>query len=427
MSFSAQRQPRSTTKLGEVDLDTTRTTDQARATTKPTIHWLPYFSFQSSVLCQVNTFEMTEKEESLSEAYAKAVALVSSNPTQAVAALTQLQETIARASIFSSNETLEDLSTSSIPLLVLEHHLAMALTQVPMSPTGIVGRHEHLQRALDLWCVFYRTMERLEMLSAAQAKDFQILEDLSANDNNISETARMAPATTNRDAKIARFQAKKQVQQEQERLKAMTERRNRLGISENETLDGYDDESLQREIALKGLEIYTQDAIEEWTGVIRELPMIARMVQQQQEMQGDDRYRNGQDADTRRRPDPASTPPLQLTHITKDASTGQIQIRRDTARNQVFRRGWNQPTMTIEELAEREIADAMAREERQQMAQAQQQEAPRRYEQLVKDGMEDRADLVDASADLDRKWDDWKDENPRGSGNKRGDVGDRNF
>lgn len=372
---------------------------------------------------------MTDKDESLSEAYAKAVALVSSNASDAVASLTQLQEGIARASIFSSNETLEDLSTNSIPLLALEHHLAMALTQVPtLGPLGMANRKQNLERALDLWSVFYRTLERFEMLSTADAKQFQILEDLGSSADDVSETARMAPPTTNRDAKIARFQAKKQAEQEQQRLKAMTERRRRLGIGENETLDGYDDESLQREIALKGMDIFKQEAIEEWTGVIRELPMIARMVKQQ-EMQssgGDDRYRNGEGADTRRRPDPQSMPPLQLTHITKDAS-GQIQIRRDTARNEVFRRGWNQPTMSIEELAEREVADAMAREERQKQAEEQQREAPRRYEQLVKDGLEDRADLVDASADLDRKWDDWKDENPRGSGNKRGDVGDRNF
>jgi hypothetical protein len=41
--------------------------------------------------------------------------------------------------------------------------------------------------------------------------------------------------------------------------------------------------------------------------------------------------------------------------------------------------------------------------------------------------MEDDANLVDASAKLDRDWDDWKAENPKGSGNKMGDVGDRNF
>ena len=35
--------------------------------------------------------------------------------------------------------------------------------------------------------------------------------------------------------------------------------------------------------------------------------------------------------------------------------------------------------------------------------------------------------MAESGAALDRAWDDWKDQNPRGSGNKRADQGDRNF
>jgi immunoglobulin-binding protein 1 len=45
-------------------------------------------------------------------------------------------------------------------------------------------------------------------------------------------------------------------------------------------------------------------------------------------------------------------------------------------------------------------------------------------EQLHTDGQEDDAELVDASGALDRQWEDFKNENPRSSGSKRGDVGD---
>jgi hypothetical protein len=69
----------------------------------------------------------------------------------------------------------------------------------------------------------------------------------------------------------------------------------------------------------------------------------------------------------------------------------------------------------------------MEREERQKSAEAEQANQPRRYEDLIRDGMEDNAELVEASAKLDRDWDDWKAENPTGSGNKRGNQGDRNF
>ena len=106
---------------------------------------------------------------------------------------------------------------------------------------------------------------------------------------------------------------------------------------------------------------------------------------------------------------------------------GQLLFRKEQVRAQVFRPGWNQPTMTLEELGEREVAEAMERSERQAVAEEAAKLALRRYNQLVRDGLEDDAELVEASAVLDRRWDDWKDANPRGGGNKMGDVGDRNF
>lgn len=47
-------------------------------------------------------------------------------------------------------------------------------------------------------------------------------------------------------------------------------------------------------------------------------------------------------------------------------------------------------------------------------------QGPRRYDQLVEDGDEDDHALVDEATYKDRSWDDWKDANPRGIGNKKG-------
>jgi immunoglobulin-binding protein 1 len=148
------------------------------------------------------------------------------------------------------------------------------------------------------------------------------------------------------------------------------------------------------------------------------------MVKAQEVRQEQERY-TGKSSDERA-PPPLSKEPLKLTHITKDA-TGQLLIRKEEMQSQVFRPGWNQPTMSLQELGELEMQQAIERDERQKEAEETRKDDPRRYEQLVKDGMEDNHDLMDASAALDRQWDAFKDENPRGSGNKRGDVGDRNF
>ena len=147
-----------------------------------------------------------------------------------------------------------------------------------------------------------------------------------------------------------------------------------------------------------------------------------------------------------------SQQPLQLTQITQDPISGQLQfnkqqisngtlqsiglptssfngqqIQRQKIAEGVFKPSWNLPTMSLEELAERERADAIARSKSQKESEEKAKTMPRRYDQLVKDGMEDDADLVDKSAELDRKWDEWKEENPRGSGNKMSERGDRNF
>lgn len=46
----------------------------------------------------------------------------------------------------------------------------------------------------------------------------------------------------------------------------------------------------------------------------------------------------------------------------------------------------------------------------------------RRYNQLEIDGDEDNEELVEKAVHRDREWDDWKDEHPRGSGNKANKI-----
>lgn len=46
-------------------------------------------------------------------------------------------------------------------------------------------------------------------------------------------------------------------------------------------------------------------------------------------------------------------------------------------------------------------------------------QGPRRYDQLVEDGDEDNDALVEEAAYKDRAWDDWKDANEKGIGNKK--------
>ena len=91
-------------------------------------------------------------------------------------------------------------------------------------------------------------------------------------------------------------------------------------------------------------------------------------------------------------------------------------MQREYVKASVFTPRMAGPTMTLEEFADRELADASLRDEAQQH----QEQGPRRYRQLEADGEEDNAELVDAATCEDRDWDAFKEANPRGWGNKMG-------
>ena len=180
------------------------------------------------------------------------------------------------------------------------------------------------------------------------------------------------------------------------------------------------------------------DCIAEIHSNSMELQMLQMSVQHEEQMRHEQQYRHDGSCTTAtshessitnrcRQQPPASNKPLTLTHITQDPITNQLLFKKEVVQKTIFRPSWNQPTMSLSELAEKELADAKERAEWQKQSEEEQKNKPRKYEYLVRDGLEDDANLVDASAKIDREWDDWKDDNPRGSGNKMGDVGDRNF
>jgi len=373
-------------------------------------HHTSYYSYSRALALEGMSTGVAEK-------YLRGASLAESSPQEAIPLLESVQKDIVALSLYSSNETIEDVSTKSLRFLALEHFLAMALVNLPAGPGKMQERKANINRSLALWSAFLGKLEQMELLSNEEVREYNdLLEEVDI------DKPMLAPS---RDAKIARFKAKQQAKNEMGRLQAMRERRNRCGVAAEEEMDGHNEESMERTIVIHELSVHKEEAFENWSQSKRELPMIEMMVKMEEDRQRTERHRGATPVQDQR-PPPRSAKPLQLTHITKDAA-GRLQVKRDEIRSKVFRPGWNQPTMTLEELGEREYQQAIEREERQKQAESQRANAPRRYEDLVRDGMEDNAELVDASAKLDREWDDWKDANPRGSGNKMANRGDKNF
>lgn len=369
------------------------------------------------------TVDATTEPMSLDMRLDAARAMVESSPKECIDLLDYIQRDVQALALFSKNETIEDISTKSIPFLAVDHFLAIALGNLPVEPGAMVRRKENIERGLTMWGHFLERLETLELLSREETNEFHhLLEDRE-------EGSSLRGVPVDRNAKIARFKAKQQQRQEIEKLKALIDRRSRCQIAPEDQMDGNDLESLERSLILKELQMFKVEALENWSQSVRELPMIEQMIKMDSERQQKQKHTgNGNKiTDPNLRPRPSSNKGLQVTHVTQDGATGQLQFKRDEIRSKVFQPGWSQPTMSLAELGEREYREAIERGERQKEAESRRVFQPKRYEELVKDGMEDNAELVEASAKLDRDWDDWKDQNPRGSGNKMANRGDKNF
>ena len=371
--------------------------------------------------------------------------------------LEALQKDVHRASLFSTNETLQDISTPTLSLLSTEYHLGKASLQI-LTDTSL-QRKKMLERATEYFYIFLGRCDGYDscsdrnqdygLLKDAIKKEYHDLLDLEENANsendendescNHSISNTLAPqmnAGRSREAKIERFRLVKSIEKARVHLRAQQSQRKRLRLGENEHLDGYDDESLTRSMTLIELNLYAIQSVEEIYNCAREMEMV-KIAIEREKLKPLDTFQNrikGHIHDDPSEIKPRNSTsnlmpekPMVVTRVTTNPNTGKLMMKREQVRSELYRPSWNQPTMSLDELAKIEYADAMQREEQQKKSEKDAHQQPRRYEQLLRDGMEDDANLVDDSADLDQKWDDWKDEHPRGSGNKMGDRGDRNF
>ena len=109
-----------------------------------------------------------------------------------------------------------------------------------------------------------------------------------SNQQSSSSSSMMNPmmitsSNNSRDVKIARYQRKKDIENELMKLHSYLDRRKRLDISINDEMDGYDEDGLERNIIIKMIQICKVNCFDEWINVLRELPMINMMIQQQQQ------------------------------------------------------------------------------------------------------------------------------------------------
>ena len=165
---------------------------------------------------------------------------------------------------------------------------------------------------------------------------------------------------------------------------------------------GEDDlDSFLREQLLLDIDCAIKDSLEEIDTVIKEDEILKHMLSRNLHF--------STSKESTSHPNPPSKG-ITLTHIGKD-----LNVTRETLKDGVFGMSWAQPTMTLDDVVDIEMRLAAEKALREERYRAENPEVLS-AKQMLDEGLEDDKDIADSAAKKDRDWDDWKDDNPKGSG-----------
>ncbi|KAI1770738.1 type 2A phosphatase-associated protein 42 [Hypoxylon cercidicola] len=306
---------------------------------------------------------------------------------------------INKICLFSPNEGLEDIATSDLPYLLVNYRIAELLQKV--STQSPLERKTALKATRDAYERFLHLLDSYSILSQSDSKLFTEYNDDPTSFSTISTSD---PAAR-RNAKIANFKMEKELKT---KLAYMQK-------SPRYLEEGGDEEAV-RELYLTNIAFCTHLAFQGLEGINREMEILAQapipiMPQATTATVQDDerRRRELHDGYSDRLDRPLSTltnsnGPL-LSREGKPLRPFTLTSNRQELQRGVFRPGHNLPTMSIDEYLEEE----------------------RRQGNIIEGGgeasmrqpepNEDDIEKADAETMKAREWDEFKEANPRGSGN----------
>ncbi|KAF4513564.1 hypothetical protein G6O67_000819 [Ophiocordyceps sinensis] len=297
--------------------------------------------------------------------------------------------------LFSPNEGLEDLPTSALPYMLVSYHMAELLQRLP--PSAPASPHEQrqatLRRARAAYALFLDLVDSYGLVAAPYDG---MLKRYREHDAAFAVVAPAADAAARRQGKIAGFRAEKALAA---RLALLKDRR-RCG----------DDEVVVRELYLAHVAcavhstFHAIDMLNCEAALLASAPApqprsVALRVARPAADDGDDATLR-LDQPLRRSINRGG--PL-LSQVGKPLQPFTLVGSRADLARAAFRPGHNLPTMSIDEYLAEE----------------------RRRGNVLEGGTDpakprvddDDMDAVDRETYKAREWDDFKDENPRGSGN----------
>ena len=311
----------------------------------------------------------------LSQTYADTLA-------SALDAYRQSHDLVAAASLFSPNETLDDISTQDLPFLLTDYYVAELLQKTPR-----LGPREKLLLLGEVRAAYESFLALADAYGlVGKGPHGKLLDRYKEDKERFSVVA--GDAASKRDAKIANFKLGKEIGDKLAFLK-----REPRYVEEG-------DEELVRDVYLLDATSAVHSTFQALDSLNREIEMLAMapdMPVGRAEELPDESLRIEHPSIRRGVKGPLLSKtgkPLQPFTL--------LPSRGDMARN-VFRPGHNLPTMSIDEYLEEE----------------------KRRGNIIEGGGEqpkpgldeDDMDAVDRETYKAREWDEFKDHNPRGAGN----------
>jgi len=327
---------------------------------------------------------------------------------------------ISSVSLFSPNELLEDLSTSDLPYLLVNHHLAELVQKLPSSSPR--ERSLLLSQARDAYERYLHLLDSYALHSPTHKK---LLEAYTDSPTTFSTVSAGGDPTARRNAKIANFKAEKELRAKLEFLRNRPEYADFDNEDSNNSRTGGGDEEAVRAVHLANLEYTTHMTFQALESLNREAEMLAMAPDPNQSHQRDDpRHQQQAEDDARRRRgggpsqedysdrlDKAFGPrgarpggPI-LSREGKPLQPFTLLGNRQELAKGVFRPGHNLPTMTIDEYLEEERARGGIIEGGGDAS----------WHRPEPD--EDDYEKADAETMKAREWDEFVEHNPKGSGN----------
>lgn len=299
-------------------------------------------------------------------------------------------------SIFSPNESVEDIATSSLPYLLIDFHLAELLQKTPSHPPS--ERKETIRKTRSCYEAFLGLLDRYELLKGEYAKLFERYNDGPEHFTTVAGS----DAAAKRNAKIANFKAEKALKDKLALLK-----RNPRYLEQG-------DEELVREVHLTHVQFCIHKAFQDLESLNRELEVLSQAPAappSPPSAPDDSRHRARERSDgySERLDSPLGPQtgrggPL-LAKNGKPLQPFTIVGSRQDLKKGVFRPGHNLPTMSIDEYLEEE----------------------KRRGNIIEGGGEasfnrpepdeDDMEKADQETYKAREWDEFTESNPRGSGN----------